>query len=944
MAMGTGSTANVQSLTSAEIQRRAYVFSDRWKDVKVEIEESQTFWNEFLQIFGIDRLMVAHFEVRVKVLGKRGRVDLLWPGVLLVEQKSRGGDLDRAKAQGIEYILGLSAKERPKFFVVSDFERFRLYDLGDMGEKPQEFLLTQLHSQIHLFDFVLGGTSQKVVDEVAVNTQAAELMGQLHDLLKASGYEGTSLEAFLVRVMFCMFADHTGIFDEKRQFTEYVEKHTDEDGSNVGVNLNEFFRILDIEPGARPAKLSPLLSSLPHVNGGLFRQRFDPPIFDKALRDLLIKCCHFDWSEVSPAIFGTMFQSVTNPEERRNLGAHYTSEQNVLKVIGPLFLDDLKVAVASCGNNRRALNDLLAKIARLKFLDPACGCGNFLAIAYRELRKLDTEIRVRLKNLTVGPEQRAFAQSMREAMKGAIDVDSFYGIEIEEFPCKVAEAALWLMDHKANREYSEKIGDPYIRLPLVKTAVIVHGNALRLDWNSILPRESASYVLGNPPYAGQTYRSDEQNEDMALVFDSVGIKGRRHDSLDYVSAWYIKGAQYISGTNIRVAFVSTKSITQGEQVGPLWNILLNKYKVRIQFAHRTFKWTNEARGKAAVHCIIVGFAQPEAKSPAIFEYESVDSEPRRVAVRHINPYLVEAPDVILNARSTPLCLGVPEGRCGNEPIDDQNYLFSEDEKDAFVRAEPRAAKFMRPWVGSREFINGVKRYCLWVGDAAPAEIRSMPTVMDRVEAVRNFRLKSKNPVTRKAADTPRRFFFENMPNTQYIVIPETSSSERRYIPMGFLSPDHLASKAVHVFPAASLYHFGVLTSASHMAWVRAVCGRMKSDYRYSVGIVYNNFPWPRDPPEAKKRQVEDSAQRLLDLRQKLLGPGVSLADLYDPDSMPVELARAHRDVDVAVDRCYRSRPFNGESSRLRYLFALYLKYSPPSTPLENYDFEDVDEE
>jgi hypothetical protein len=603
------------SPTSKEIQKAAYAFSERWKDVSAEIEESQTFWNEFLTIFGVDRLQVAQFEVRVNVPGKRGRVDLLWPGVLLVEQKSRGSNLDTAQGQAAEYVLGLSAKERPKFVLVSDFERIRLLDLEKMGERPQEFLLKQLHSKIHLFDFILGGRSQTVVDEILVNTQAAELMGDLHDALKNSRYTGTALEDFLVRVMFCLFADHTGIFDESRHFTDFIVKHTNPSGSDVGTQLNEFFRILDIEPGLRSKNLPIQLSVLPHVNGGLFRERFETPTFDKEMRNLLIRCCRFDWGAVSPAIFGTMFQTITSPMERRNLGAHYTSETNILKVIGPLFLDDLKAELVGCGNNKRALNDLAVRISRLKFLDPACGCGNFLAIAYRELRRLDTEIRVRLKNLTIGREQQAFAQSMRESMKGAIDVDNFYGIDNSEFPCKVAEVALWLMDHISNREYSEKIGDPYVRLPLLKTAVIKHQNALRFDWNDLLPRNQASYVLGNPPFVGQTYRTDEQNEDMDLVFEGVPNKSRRIASLDYVTAWYVKAAQYIQGTEVRVAFVSTKSITQGEQVGPIWNALLNSYHVKIQFAHQTFKWTNEAKGKAAVHASLLGSVCRRSRSP-----------------------------------------------------------------------------------------------------------------------------------------------------------------------------------------------------------------------------------------------------------------------------------------------------------------------------------------
>jgi hypothetical protein len=931
----------------ATVADRAYAFSERWKEADVEIQDSQSFWTDFFDIFGVDRRWVAKFERPVKVYGRRKRIDLLWPGVLLVEQKSKGENLDRAQSQAERYIIGLALKEKPRFLLVSDFQHFRLCDLDHMDKKPEEFALSDLHTRIHLFDFMLGGGSRNLVDEVQVNTKAAELMGELHDALKESGYTGTVLEVFLVRAMFCMFADHSGIFDEQRLFTQYIEEHTEPDGSNVGVNLNEFFRILDIEPGARPGKLAPLLAALPHVNGSLFKDRFEPPTFDAGLRTLLLECCHFDWSGVSPAIFGTMFQSVTDPKERRNLGAHYTSETNILKVIGPLFLDDLKAELSACGNNKRALGDFLVKISRLKFLDPACGCGNFLAIAYRELRKLDTEVRVRLKNLTSGSEQQVFAQSMRESMKGAIDVDNFYGIENQEFPCKIAEAALWLMDHQSNREYSERVGIRYLRLPLTKTAVIVRGNALRLSWDKILPKDQANFILGNPPFVGQTYRTDEQNEDMVLVFEGVPNKSRRIASLDYVSAWYVKAAQYIQDTEVRVAFVSTKSITQGEQVGPLWSTLLNTYHVKIQFAHQTFKWTNEARGKAAVHCIIIGFGLSEVKRPAIFEYETVESEPHRVEVRHINPYLVDAADVLLYGRAKPLCEEAPEMRVGNALHDDGHYLFTDAEKDAFLRQEPSAAKYMRPWIGSAEFINGFQRYCLWLGDdnpdVNPAELRTMPEVMRRIDAVRRFRSLSSTASTREKAETPREFYFKNIPTSAFVVVPKTSSERRTYIPMGFLTPDYLPSDAVRVVPNATLYHFGVLHSAAHMDWVRRACGRLKSDYRYSSGIVYNNFPWPKDPKPAQIRAVEHAAQELLDIRGRLLVPGTSLAVLYDPLAMPMELARAHQKLDSAVDRCYRPAPFKSAMGRVRFLFSLYQKYCPSAAPLESYSNSDEDE-
>ena len=915
-----------------EIRTRAIAFSKEWESETNERAEAKSFWDDFFNVFGVRRRRVATFEERVHPADdKDGYIDLLWKGTLLVEHKSKGKNLDSAFQQAKDYFPGILDNDLPRYVVVADFARFRLYDLDEC--KSHEFTLKDLHSNIHLFGFMSGHQRQLYPPQDPVNIKAAEAMGKLHDRLKASNYSGHELEVYLVRILFCLFADATGIF-EKNAFREYIDTKTKTDGTDLALHLAELFEVLDTPADRRLLTLDEDLRTFPYVDGKLFEGRLRLAAFDSSMRKQLLDCATLDWGRISPAIFGSLFQSVMNPQERRELGAHYTEERNILKVIRSLFLDELNEEFERSKNNLKRLDQLHQRMAGLKFLDPACGCGNFLVIAYRELRLLELEIlKLKQKGQTVIDAEHLLK----------LDVDQFYGLELEDFPAQIAQVALWLMDHQMNNQVELAFGEPVVRLPLKKSPNIHCVNALRQDWHEIVKSSELSYILGNPPFVGQTYRSNDQNEDMKLVFESVPNKSPRHNSLDYVSAWYVKAAQYIQGTDIRVAFVSTKSITQGEQVGPLWSILLNTYPLKIQFAHQTFKWTNEARGKAAVHCIIIGFGLSETHRPAIFDYETVESEPHRVEVKHINPYLVDAPDILLFARSKPMCECAPEGRCGNKPVDDGNYLFTKMEKDAFITEEPAAAKYMRRWIGSKEFINGVERYCLWLGDATPTELRSMPEVMKRIDAVRAFRLKSTTPGTRKTASTPTRFFFENMPTTAFVIIPETSSEKRNYIPIGFLTPDHLTSNAVHILPNATLYHFGVLTSSAHMAWARRVCGRMKSDYRYSLGIVYNNFPWPKAPSSAQVKAVEKCAQDVLDVRKKLLVPGTSLADIYDPLTMPPELVHAHQKLDQAVDRCYRAKPFASELSRVRHLFALYQEYCPSATPLEAYSYEDEDE-
>lgn len=889
-----------------EIKTRAIAFANEYKHDFNEDAEAKTFWNDFFDVFGVNRRRVATFEKMVKTIDGKGYIDLLWKGVILVEHKSRGKDLDKAFQQAKDYIPGLKNSELPKYILVSDFARFRLYNLED-GDQ-HEFWLVDLPKNIHLFGFMSGHQKQLYPPQDPVNIKAAEMMGKLHDQLKSIDYFGHDLEVYLVRLLFCLFADDTGIF-EKNAFREYIETRTNEDGSDLALHLEALFDILNTPEDKRLKNIDESLKGFQYVNGGLFEERLRIASFDSSMRKALLDCATLDWGRISPAIFGSLFQSVMNPVERRAIGAHYTEEKNILKVIKSLFLDDLWHEFDKVKNNPKRLDQFHQKLSSLKFLDPACGCGNFLVISYRELRMLEIEI---LKKKYEGHQ---IQQVLDISHLSRINVDQFYGIEVEEFPAQIAQVAMWLMDHQMNMLLSSEFGLYFIRLPLKTRPGITKGNALTEDWRKVAEPKDLSYILGNPPFVGSKFLSDEQRAEMNTIFTSSKNSG----ILDYVSAWYVKAAEFIKDTDIKVGFVSTNSITQGEQVGPLWDLLLNKFGINIQFAHRTFKWSSQARGKAAVHCVIIGFALAQPEEPMLFDYDTPEAEAHQMKVKHINPYLVDAPDALLFNRSKPIC-DVPQIGIGNKPIDDGNYLFTKEEKDAFILIEPLAEKWFRPWIGSDEFINGFQRYCLWLGECPPDELRKMPEVMKRVENVRQKRLESKSKPTIKLASTPTRFHVENMPKSSFIVIPKVSSEKREFIPIGFLSPDYLASDLVFIVPDASLFHFGILTSSMHMAWVRYVCGRLKSDYRYSIGVVYNNFPWPNST-DAQKTSIEKAAKAVLDARSMF--PKSSLADLYDPLSMPKELLQAHNNLDREVEKAYGKR-FEDDAERVKFLFERYL--------------------
>ncbi|HQZ46716.1 MAG TPA: class I SAM-dependent DNA methyltransferase [Usitatibacteraceae bacterium] len=894
-----------------EIRDRALAFSRDWKHAESEEADAKSFWDAFFQVFGVPRRRFATFEQRVKQIdGKEGYIDLLWKGVLLIEHKSRGKDLDRAYQQARDYFPGIKDRDLPRYILVSDFARFRLYDLE--RDAIHEFKLSQLKDRLKLFGFIAGYQVQEIKPQDPVNIKAAEQMGRLHDLLKASGYSGHPLEVLLVRVLFCLFADDTGIFQPAQAFRSWLEERTAEDGSDLGPRLAQLFQVLNTPERDRSKALDEQLTAFPYVNGRLFDEQLPLAAFDAKMRETLLDCCGLDWSAISPAIFGALFQSIMDAKARRNLGAHYTSEENILKLIKPLFLDDLWAEFERVKGNRNKLFEFHKKLRTLTFFDPACGCGNFLVISYRELRKLELEL---LRVVYQGDLDRG-QRHLDVHQQITLNVDQFFGIEIEEFPAQIAQVALWLIDHQMNLRASDEFGQYFARIPLTASPHISHGNALRTEWGGVLHPDNCTYLFGNPPFVGAMVMDDGQREDMATVFS--GLKG--YGVLDYVSAWYWKAARYVDTRRIQCAFVSTNSITQGEQVGLLWGPLMERFGFRIRFAHRTFRWSNEAKGVAAVHCVIVGFQHGEPASRQLFEYEDIAGEPHAVRPGNINAYLVDAPNVFLANRRAPIC-AVPPMRFGSMPRDGGHLILGEDETNALLKAEPGAKEFIRPYTGADEFLNGYRRFCLWLLDADPARIRQLPQVMDRVEKVREFRLASKAEATRKFAATPSLFCQIAQPDSDYLLVPGVSSERRNYVPIGFLPPSTIASNLVFVVPAANRFHFGIMSSTMHNAWIRYTCGRLKSDFRYSKDIVYNNFPWPDSPSESTVRRIEEAAQAVLDARAA--HPGASLADLYDPLTMPPDLIKAHRKLDATVDSAYGRKGFANDAERVAFLFELY---------------------
>jgi len=901
-------------LSKNEIRKRALKFSKEYEDANYEKGETQSFYNDFFRVFGIKRQRVAAFEAPVKKLGnKQGFIDLFWKGVLLVEQKSAGRDLSKAKEQAFDYFPNLKEQELPSNLLLSDFQTFELYDL-ETGDE-YKFPLSDLHKHIDLFGFISGYKKRVFENQDPVNIKASEMMGQLHDTLLGNGYEGSELELFLVRLLFCLFADDTGIFD-KDILKFFIEERTAEDGSDLGSQIQHLFQVLDTPNAKRATTLDEDLAQFPYVNGDLFSSPLRIASFDSEMREALLKACYFDWSDISPAIFGSLFQSVMDKDKRRGIGAHYTNEQNIMKVIEPLFLEGLKVEYSKAKGSKKKLEALQHRMAQMKFLDPACGCGNFLIMAYRELRLLEIEI---LKDI-YGPAPYNLELDISHMSK--INVDQFYGIEYEEFPSRIAEVALWLVDHQMNMKLSEAFGIYYARIPLISAPHIHHADALETDWADILPISNQVTLLGNPPFRGSKYQSPKQRTQIKTVFS--GVKGA--GVLDYVSAWYLKAAQYLQGTDICCAFVSTNSISQGEQVGILWRLLFEEYDIKIHFAHQTFAWGNEARGKANVHVIIIGFGSFDIKGKRIFEYDDIKDNPQEIVVKNINPYLVEGQDNFVVKRRNPICAVNPIV-FGSMANDGKNLLLSPVQKAELLKAEPQAAKFIKSVFGAEELLNSKERWCLWLVDASPIELKGMPEVMKRVQAVKAHREKSSREATRKLAAQAAFFAEIRQPNSNYITLPRTSSQKRKYLPATIKTPNEIANENTLIIPGGTAYEFGVISSLMHMEWMRVVAGRLKSDYRYSNQLVYNNFPWPENPSTKHVKAIEKAGQDILDERDKY--SDCSLADLYDPLTMPPALLKAHYVLDKAVDKAYRPQPFPTERHRIEYLFAQYEKITAP---------------
>lgn len=898
-----------------EIRANAAAFSKRWGAAGyAEREEAQTFINEFFGIFGIPRRSVARFEQRAELLYKahprsHGRIDLFWPKTLLIEMKSTGENLDDAFEQALNYTLSLPHEDSPAYILVSDFRSFRLYDMRQPA--PYEFTLKELYKHVHRFGFITG---RQEVTEISplnpINQKAAAALSTLHEKIKASRYEGHDLEVLLVRLLFCLFAQSTHIF-ERDSFTKLVE-HTREDGRDTGSRILDLFETLDKPTEKRQSSLDDELKSFRYVNGDLFKEKITTVSFNREMRTLLLDCCKLDWAEISPAIFGTLFQSIMDDESRRAKGAHYTSEENILKLINPLFMDKLRAEFEKVKTNKRQLADFHDKLRTLSFLDPACGCGNFLVIAYRELRQLELEA-IRIKD-----QSGQLNLDIRFEVK--VDVDQFCGIELEEWPAQVAQVALWITDHQMNLQAEQELGRRFDRIPLKSSPHIKHRNALAMQWETFHQNslDQFDYILGNPPFIGPKHMDKNQKHDTQAVLGHL----RQYGLLDYVCCWFVKVAAYLRNAKhpecTRCAFVSTNSIVQGEQVGILWRYLIDQ-GIHIHFAHRTFQWGNEAKGKSAVHCVIIGFGLKVPKQSLIFDYATPKSEPHVITATHINPYLVNGPDILLTRRKAPFGK-LPKMMFGNQPIDGGHLLLSSKERTEIISQEPNLANYIRQYVGSEEFIWNTQRYCLWLKDAPPSILR-LPVIKERLERVRQSRLNSPRLATQKLARTPSLFAFTSHPDTTYLLIPALTSEKRYYIPFGFMERDVIASNRCYIVPSATVYHFGILSSALHMAWIRTVCGRLESRYNYSIAIVYNNFP----SPDLGKNQdaIIEASEHVLDIRKKYTLN--SLGDLYDSLSMPADLLNAHAKLDREVDKAYGLRGAPSEAERVSFLFNLYEK-------------------
>ena len=898
-------------MTAAQQQQAAKNFAAYWKGKGYEKGESQPFWLSLLRdVYGVEHPeQFIQFEEQVH-LDHTSFIDGTIPSThVLIEQKGLGKDLNKPIKQSDgallspfeqakRYILELPVSQHPRWVVTCNFSTFYVYDMERPRGEPEMIELANLEKEYYRLQFLVDAGNEHLKREMEVSIAAGEIVGLLYDAFykqytnPESEHSLKSLNKLCVRLVFCLYAEDAGIFGHHGMFHDYLAAFNTRGMRKALVDL---FRVLDTKPQDRDPYLkddNPALAAFPYVNGGLFSDETIeiPPFTDEIRNLLLVKASeNFNWSEISPTIFGAVFESTLNPETRRSGGMHYTSIENIHKVIDPLFLDGLKDELAGIceipveRTKTAKLRVFQRKLASLSFLDPACGSGNFLTETYLSLRRLENKILLELSHGQV---------TMYTASESPIQVSisQFYGIEINDFAVTVAKTALWIAESQMMKETEKILLVPLEFLPLKTNAFIVEGNALRVDWESVVPKSKLNYIMGNPPFVGARLMGKEQKADVNTIFPGWKNAG----NLDYVCCWYKKAADIMQGTSVRSALVSTNSVSQGESVANLWKPLFDD-GVHIDFAYRTFRWDSEAKIKAHVHCVIIGFSVAASSTPK----KLFDGDRYQVA-NNINGYLLDGKNVFVESRSKPIC-NVPEIGIGNKPIDGGFYLFEKEEMEDFIKKEPSSKKYFRPWYGSREFINQKPRYCLWLGECTPAELKAMPHCMERVKAVREYRLASPSAGTVKLADKPTRFHVENMPKGHYVVIPEVSSEKRRYIPIGYLDDSKLCSNKLRLVPSATLFIFGVLESNVHMAWMRCVCGRLKSDYDYSIKIVYNNFPWPT-PTEQQKAKIEQTAQAILDARA--LYPDSSLADLYDELTMPPELRKAHQANDRAVMDAY----------------------------------------
>ena len=920
-------------MNDTQQREAAKKFAAYWKGKGYEKGESQPFWTSLLRdVYGVEHPeKFIIFEEKVH-LDHTSFIDAVIPSTkVMIEQKGLGKDLKKAIRQSDgtlltpfqqakRYITELPFSQHPRWIVTCNFEKFFVYDMERPSGEPEEILLENLEKEYYRLQFLVEQGNENLKREMEVSVAAGEIVGLLYDAFHKqyadpeSKKAEKSLNVLCVRLVFCLYAEDAGIFGHHGMFHDYLAEF---ETRKMRRALIDLFKILDTKPEDRDPYLKedfPELAAFPYVNGGLFAdEEIEIPPFTDEIRQLILEKAseNFDWSEISPTIFGAVFESTLNPDTRRSGGMHYTSIENIHKVIDPLFLDELKKEFAQICDiavertKMQKLRDFQKKLASLTFLDPACGSGNFLTETYLSLRRMENQVIALLAH-----QQITFGGVKENPIQ--VSLGQFYGIEINDFAVTVAKTALWIAESQMMKETESIILMHLDFLPLKSYTNIVEANALRLDWEYVVPKSRLHYIMGNPPFVGARMMDAKQKEDVNALFSGWKNAG----NLDYVCCWYKKAADLMQNTEIRSALVSTNSVTQGESVANLWKPLFQD-GIHIDFAYRTFQWDSEAKIKAHVHCVIVGFSTAPNRKPKVL-YTS----DRPQIVENINGYLIDAENIFVESRKKPIC-DVSEVGMGNQPIDDGNYLFTKEERDIFLKKEPMAEKYFHPWYGAYEFINRKPRYCLWLGNCPPNELRKMPECLKRIEAVRIFRSTSKRCSTKKLANTPTRFQTENMPKGHYITIPEVSSQRRRYVPIGYMDDSVLCSNKLRLMPEATLYHFGILTSNVHMAWMRTVCGRLKSDYRYSKDIVYNNFPWP-SPTDAQKQKIEETAQAILDARA--LYPDCSLADLYDEVTMPPELRKAHQNNDRAVMQAYGfSVRDMTESSCVAELMKMYQK-------------------